>query len=129
MTRLVWNRIAPALLGTVLVFAAAPLSAQTLQEGAWGGTLTGPNGQGFDVTLEVSGEGDDLSVVMIAPTGDTVEFDSVMFDDEILKFEFSFPGVTVSCELEAGEAGSYVGDCVGSDGQGGTLEMRPPAGG
>ena len=130
MTRPVFKRTARALGAAVLVLVAAtPLSAQSLEQGSWTGTLTGPGGDGFDVSVEVSGEGEELSIVMSGPGGEAVEFENVRHDGESLHLEFAFEVVTVSCDLEGAEDGSYAGDCVGSDGQSGVLEIHPPADG
>ncbi|MDX1395977.1 MAG: hypothetical protein R3195_16465 [Gemmatimonadota bacterium] len=130
MTRPVFNRIALALGAAALVLsAAAPLSAQSMEEGGWTGTLTGPGGEGVDVTFTVAGEGENLAVTMHGPEGQSIEFDTAVLDGDALHLEFAFPGADVTCDLEGAEDGSYAGDCIGSDGQSGHLEMRPPADG
>jgi hypothetical protein len=107
---------------------ATPLAAQDLPEGMWTGSITTPDGA-FDVQYEVVGSGDELSVTMVAPTGDQMPFDDVRLADGILHLAFSLPSLTVECELAGAEDGSYEGECAGSDGNGGVLKMIPPSDG
>jgi hypothetical protein len=105
----------------------APLAAQEIVAGTWAGSLTGPDGQSFPVEIVVAGEGDDMSVTMVAPGQGEMPFSRVSQSEGQLNLGFDVPGgVTVDCELMGAEDGSYAGDCVGSDGQSGVLKMIPP---
>lgn len=118
-----------ALFGTA---ALAPASAQELASGTWPTTLTAPGGETIDVTLEVSGTGDDLAILWVWPedspmVADDMQLEGVALSDEGLTFVLPVPGVHVVCDLAGNEDGSYEGPCDGDDGQSGQLRMVPPS--
>lgn len=124
-------RIGLALVALTILAAptlTAPLAAQEIVAGTWTGSLAGPDGQSFPIEIVVAGEGDDLSVTMVAPGQGEMPFTRVSHSEGQLNLGFDVPGggVSVDCELTEAEDGSYEGDCVGSDGQSGVLKMTPP---
>jgi hypothetical protein len=104
---------------------SAPLSAQELATGTWSGTITPPDGGPAAVTFEVSSEGDDLSIMIMGPDGQSTSLNDVQMMGEALHFTIDF-GVLVTCHLDPQDEGGFGGECTGSDGQTGTLTMVPP---
>lgn len=121
--------VAFALLGTA---GLASASAQELASGAWTGTLTAPGGDAIDVTLEVSGAGEDLAILFVwpeeaPPEAEDMQLQEIVLSDGALAFVLPLPGVRVVCELEGDDGGAYEGVCDGDDGRSGHLRMVPPS--
>jgi hypothetical protein len=121
--------VAFAVLGTAGLGTA---SAQELAAGAWPATLTAPGGQTIDVSLEVSGTGEDLAILWMWPEGspmaaENMQLEGVALSEEGLTFVLPIPNVHVVCNLEGNDDGSYEGACDGDDGESGHLHMVPPA--
>lgn len=121
------TRSAVFVAAALLLAAAAPvsLSAQTLQDGLWTGSVSPPGGEGFPVEYEVSNEGGHLSITLVSEMG-TFEFENVAYDGKVLTFNW-YPGTPVDCELEEIEGGAFEGPCTDEDGDPGILYMEPPA--
>jgi len=121
---------AVAALALVLTFAVAPATAQDMASGTWAGTVTGPDGQGVDVTFEVSAADGDLAIMLIPPA-DTgmggMVLEEIAMADGVLTFVFPVPNVRVVCELSRDDEGAFEGECVGDDGNSGHMRMVPPA--
>lgn len=119
-----------AFLGIAALF---PVAAQEMTSGIWGGTLTGPGGEMIDVTLDVSGEGDDLAITLMWPADAPPEAEDMVLEEidlseDALTFVLPIPTVRVVCELAgADDEGAYEGECVGDDGNSGHLRMTPPS--
>lgn len=130
MTRFVRAGVATtfALAMFSMLCPSTPLAAQELAEGTWTGTITTPDGE-WPVEYEVEGKGDELSVTMVAVTGERMPFDTAHLADGVLHLAFTLPDVSVECELAGADDGGYEGECSGSDGNGGTMKMIPPAAG
>jgi len=114
------------------IAAFGPAAAQDMAPGTWGGTLTGPGGESIDVTFEVTGEGEDLAIMLMWPDDAPPEavdlaLEEIELSDGALNFVIPIPEVLVACELEGVDEGAYEGECAGSDGQSGHLRMTPPA--
>ena len=97
----------------------------TLEEGTWTGTATPPEGGTFDISFEVTSEGDSLSITIVSDFGN-FELNDVQVAPDRLTFWLEIGGTRLDCELLLGEGGSYAGDCVDSDGDTGLLTMTPP---
>ncbi|MDH3734062.1 MAG: hypothetical protein OEU54_11030 [Gemmatimonadota bacterium] len=129
MSRFARTGLAVAALVLATPLSSAPLAAQELAEGTWTGSITTPDAA-FDIQFEVAGEGEELAVTMIIlEAGQEMPFETVELVDDMLTLGFVLPNVTVTCELAGNEDGSYAGECVGSDGEGGHMTMVPPADG
>lgn len=119
-------------IAAIFVAAAAwspTLSAQEMKEGTWTGSIMTPDGP-FDLEFDVTGSGEDLAITMtVIEAGESMPFDSVELNGDMLTLGFVLPAVTVTCELAANDEGGYEGECLGSDGQGGHMTMVPPGDG
>jgi hypothetical protein len=116
---------------SLFAFGAAPvspLSAQELAKGTWSGVITPPDGSPAPVTFEVSSEGDDISIMIMAPDGQSTSLNDIQMMGEALHFTIDF-GVIVTCHLDPQDEGGFGGECIGSDGESGTLTMVPPEAG
>jgi hypothetical protein len=90
------------------------LSAQTLTEGTWGGSITQPDGAVDSVSFEVAYPGGELAITM--DEGVDVPFQDVHFEGGSLRVSWASGEIVISCSLEPQADGSYDGDCLSPDG-------------
>ena len=96
----------------------------TLATGTWPGNAAPPDGGLFDLTVEVTNEGDSLSATLVAPFG-RVPLHDIRVSETQLQFWFDL-GQRIKCVLERQEDRGYAGPCVDEGGSEGRLTMRPP---
>lgn len=125
------KQMLPAAMFAVATLSLAPaMSAQTLEEGMWTGTMIPPNGPVLDISYEVKKDGDVITVALLPPEGagasaDRYEFSDVRFEDGNLVFWWE-PGPRIDCVLEPMDGGEYEGECTDPNGDTGVLTMTPP---
>ena len=115
-------RFAVALMCVVCVARAA--EAQDMAPGIWTGTFARPDAQALDVTFDVTGAEDSLSIVMLIED-EEFEFESIRLTESRLRFTWD-AGQTGSCVLVIQDDGGYEGECEVDGGENSSLSMRPP---
>ncbi|MEX0821367.1 MAG: alpha/beta hydrolase [Rhodothermales bacterium] len=111
---------------TASLVATSSLKAQPIPTGEWTGFVTPPGGGPLLSTLEVTGDGDELDVVMEIETHEgEFEFQDIHFVDDVLRFWWA-PIMRVDCEVNPDEEGVYRGLCRDGDGNTGPFVMVPP---
>ena len=124
------RQILLAALVAVISLALAPTAtAQSLEEGTWTGSMRQPgDGDGFDISYEVTMDGDVLKIVLLPPEDadeERYEFNEIGMDDGNLVFWWQ-PGPRVDCVLEPLEGGGWEGECSDASGETGIMTMLPP---
>ena len=104
-------------------------SAQSLEEGTWGGSMRQlGGGDGFEIGFEVTMDGDVLMIALLPPEdadADRYEFNEIRMEDGNLVFWWQ-PGPRVDCVLEPLEGGGWEGECSDASGETGIMTMLPP---
>ncbi len=101
---------------------ATPITAQTIKQGTWTGTLNLATGPKFDVEFAVQGEGESLQIVMKTVNGPPQPVTDVELSDKALSFTWG----AFTCSLERKGDARYVGECSGADDA--QLALEAPAG-
>ena len=96
-----------------LLFAGVNASAQTPQEksflGKWELTISGMPDGNMEIPLTVTYTDNALKGNIVTPDGETMEFESISVDEDVLLAEFSADGFVVNLELSLEEDGTLSG--------------------
>ena len=96
-----------------LLFAGINASAQTPQEksflGKWELTISGMPDGNMEIPLNVTFANDKLQGSIVTPDGETMNFESISVDEDVLLAEFSADGFVVNLELSLEEDGTLSG--------------------
>ena len=110
----------------VFLICHGTLTAQSLANGSWTGSATGPGGAPLALTFEVTTAGDSIAILIKTPDRGDYPVSSARLAGDALTFSFQ-PGPTVDCKLIRQPDGSYLGECSREDDMRATMEMKPPA--
>jgi opacity protein-like surface antigen len=78
----------------LLVFTAVTAMAADVT-GAWSGQMSGPNGEGFDLTFTFKQAGTKLTGTVAGPQGDPLDISEGKVDGDKLSFTVNFNGMTI----------------------------------
>ena len=81
----------------IMAFTAASAFAADVT-GTWTGKMTGPNGDGFQITFNFKVDGAKLTGTVAGPQGDPLEITEGKIDGDKLSFNVSFNGMTIKHE-------------------------------
>jgi hypothetical protein len=116
------RRLTLAAVLTLAFGAVSPsLNAQTLEAGAWFGSMQPPEvSEPLRISVEVSHEGDVMRITAMGREN-PLEFNKPRFEDGNLVYWFQAETTRVDCVLEPVGKDTYAGDC--SDTEGDTGQM------
>ncbi len=106
-----------------LAFGAVSTSlhAQTLEVGAWFGSMQPPAApEPLRISFEVSHEGDVMRITAMGGEN-SLEFNKPRFEDGNLVYWFQAETTRVDCVLEPVDKDTYAGDCSDTDGDTGQM--------
>lgn len=102
-----------AVAAAALLFAGINASAQTPEEknflGKWELTISGMPDGNMEIPLTVSYADSTLKGSIVTPDGETMNFDSIEVDEDVLLAEFAADGFVVNLELSIEEDGTLSG--------------------
>jgi hypothetical protein len=81
----------------MMAFTAASAFAADVT-GSWTGKMTGPNGDGFQLTFNLKVDGTKLTGTVTGPQGDPLDITDGKIDGDKLSFNVSFNGMTIMDE-------------------------------
>ena len=112
----------------ILACLAAPaLWAQTLQDGAWTGSATTPEGQTFGLIYNVSHPDGVLTLRLDVEGQGSFPTNDAAYAEGNLTFGLDAGGTYLSCLLVPQADGGLSGDCVDQNGESGQLILVTPA--